>query len=141
MRHLKSEDLTPLLELTRVRERAAVLKLGQAAAIQNKARQEVEELKSRNPISNSPDHAAVLEKWLVWRDQELRLRQNRLAKYSALYAETSKVCGRVIAEHVVVETLKDQAEEKQKSERETRHLEALNLLSHLLAHDVGDKNI
>jgi hypothetical protein len=141
VRRLNVEDLAPLIELTRVRERDAAFKLNQAAALQNEASQRVEELRNNNPKVSSVDQALVLEKWMVWRDQELRQRQMRLAKCRANYAATAKVCGRVIAEHVVVESLRDQADERQKNEREARDLEALNVLSHLLTHDIGDQDI
>jgi hypothetical protein len=141
VRRLNVEDLAPLIELTRVRERDAAFKLNQAAALQNEASQRVEELRNNNPKVSSVDQALVLEKWMVWRDQELRQRQMRLAKCRANYAATAMVCGRVIAEHVVVESLRDQADERQKNEREARDLEALNVLSHLLTHDIGDQDI
>ena len=141
MRLPKSKDLQPLLKLTRVREKAAMAELGEVAAKRNKAAERVAALKSQRPAAESPEQAAVLEKWMIWRDQELRARQGYLAKCTAEYLVTAKTCGRIIAEHVVVEGLTEQAEQRARSEKEARRLEALNLLSHLLSHDVGDQDV
>lgn len=141
MRLPKPQDLQPLLKLTRVREQAAMAELGKVAARRNAAAERVAELKGRKPRADTPDEAAILEKWLIWRDQEMRARQGHLAKCTAEYAVTAKTCGRLIAEHVVVENLTDQAEHKARTEKESRRLEALNLLSHLLAHNVGDQDV
>lgn len=138
MRNLRVEDFAQLLELTSVRERAAAFSLSQAAATQREAKKRVDELRYNIPTIEAPDEGVVLEKWLVWRDQELRKRQSHLAKCRADYAETAKICGRVIAENAVVKTLREEARESQKRESEARHMEALNLLSHLLPHNVGD---
>ena len=91
--------------------------------------------------ANTPEEQSVLAKWRYWQKAELGKRQQHLARCSAEYVTTARRCGRVIAEHVVVESLSDQAECKAKSQAEARRLEALNQLSHLLAHDVGDQDI
>lgn len=141
MRMPKSKELQPLLKLTRVREKAAMAELGRVAALRNAAAARVAELKDIRPDLPEGLDAAVLEKWLVWRNQELQVRQGHLAKCAAEYNVTAKSCGRLIAEHVVVENLTDQAKARARSEAETRRLETLNLLSHLLAHDVGDQDV
>ena len=82
----KPEDLQPLLQLTKVREQAAMAELGRVAAARNAAADRVAELKAQAPQAQGISDAAVLAKWLLWRDQELHIRQGELARCMADYA-------------------------------------------------------
>lgn len=135
------KQLEPLVKLTRTRERAAMAELGRVATKRNAAVEHVAELQARRPEAQTLEDAAILEKWQIWREGELRTRQGHLAKCTADFAVAAKTCGRIIAEHVVVKNLSNQAEADVRRERETRRLETLNLLSHLLSNDVGDKDV
>ncbi|MCV6591663.1 MAG: hypothetical protein OIF48_01830 [Silicimonas sp.] len=133
--------LAPLVKLTQAREKAALAELGQAAAKRDAAAARVAELMVAPPAPQDADEAAALDRWLIWRAQELQRRQGLLAKARAEYDIVRQRSGRVIAEHGVVETLADQAKDHARKTREAKRLEALGLMSNLLADDIGNQDI
>lgn len=135
------ERLAPLVKLTQAREKAALAELGEAAALRDAAAARVAALMTDPPVPQNAEEAAALDRWLIWRGQELQRRQGQLAKARAEYDIVRRRSGRVIAEHGVVENLADQAREDARKQRETKQHEALGLLSYLLADDIGNQDI
>ena len=141
MRVPGKNDLQMLTKLSRVREKAALAELSAATARRNAALARVDALKNMTLEVVETSEPAVLQKWLLWRDQELVRRQGQLARLAAEHLETSQRCGRVIAENAVVEDLVEIARSDAKVENQKRALYDQAISSHLLSHDVGDQDV
>lgn len=141
MRFPDKAEMRKLTRLSQMRERAALAELAAATARRNLAAARVTELQGQADAAAHSGEPAVFQKWLLWRDQELRRRLVHLARLSAELAETSSRCGRVIAENAVVESLADLAKAEAQDKAEKRDLYDLAMSSHLLANDVGDQDV
>ena len=134
-------ELKRLTQLSQVRERAALSELAEVTARKDAAALRVRDLREQSREAAKSPEAAVYQKWLVWRDQELTRRVAHLARLSAEHAETSRRCGRVIAENAVVETLADLSATEARDEADKQSLYEQAMSSHLLANDVGDQDV
>ena len=141
MRLPSKPEIGKLASLSRARERLAMVELAAVTARRNAAAARVRELRDRSDWAAGTQEAAVYQKWLLWRDQEIAKRLQQLAVISAEYAEASRRCGRVIAENAVVETLADQVAQDASEAAVKADLYDLAITSHLLPNDVGDQNI
>ncbi len=117
MRTPEPFEMRRLGKLSGVREKVAMLKLAEVARRRQTASDYVNQLRANLPSSETVEEGLVLQRWLVWRDQELKRRLSALAVVSAEYAETVQRCGRIIAENAVVEDL---TEISTKAAREVR---------------------
>ncbi len=134
-------EMEKLTRLSQVRERAALVELAAASALRNAAAERIAELHRDTEKAAKTPEAAVFQKWLQWRNQELRRRLSHLARMSANHAETSSRCGRVIAENAVVESLAELAKTEAQDQAEKRSLYDLAISSHLLSNNIGDQDV
>lgn len=141
MRLPKPSEIKDLSKLSSVREKAAMLELGEVAARRQIAIDRVNELRGDLPKTETVEYGLVLQRWLVWREQEIKRRLGALAVVSAEYAKTAQRCGRIIAECAVVEEMSEQAATDTRNKNEKRLTYDQILASHFLANDVGDQDI
>lgn len=141
MRLPKREEVEQLSKVVHARERMAIAELAVATERRQKAQDRIAELKSKSyEVETFADDGGVLQKWLVWREQELRVRQADLARATADYLATMQRCGRFIAEAKAVDELAEQAKARQSADAAKKHEEEV-LLSDLLANDIGDQDV
>ena len=141
MRLPSRQDMENLNRLSSVREQAAMLELSEVAARRQTALDRVNQLRGELPLVKEIDYGLVLQRWLVWRDQEIKRRLGALAVVSAEYAETAQRCGRIIAENAVVEKVSKLAQDDARETREKRHAYDHTSASHFLANNIRDQNI
>ncbi len=140
MRELDLKEAAQLTKLSRLREQLAQAELSEAAQLKRACEERLQSLRGRSFDASSATVAGVVEKWLVWRDQDIKVQQVELARASAHYLETAKRCGRFIAQAKVVEELAQQSVQSRAVET-AKHQSDEILRLHLLAHDVSDQNI
>ncbi len=100
-----SQKLLELAKLTRTREQVALGRLADADAERRRAAQGIAELRDTRHEVETTEQAALLARWMLWRDQELARRNAKLAVLEARLAIIKRDCGRAVAEHAVVEKL------------------------------------
>ena len=108
-----------LAKLARVRERIATAEIDAAARERQDAKDKVEALYSRRFAPENSADMAVWSRWLVWQEQELKVRQAQLARCTAAYHQTVERCGRFVAESEVAKSIVDRSlrEAKQKKSK------------------------
>lgn len=141
MRIPNPSEMSKLSRLSDVREKMAMLELSRVVARQRIATERINELRGKLPDTETVAEGLVLQRWLVWRDQELKRRLGELALIAAEYAECAKRCGRIIAENAVVEEMSALSFKEVRTKLEKRQAYETPSKSHLLAHNVCDKNI
>ncbi len=141
MRVPSKQEMKKLAILSQARERMALEELAAVSARRSAASARVRQLRAQTEAASKTDDAAVFQKWLLWRDQEIARRLVHLAAVTAEYVETSRRCGRVIAENAVVETLADQAAREAEEAKAKSGSYDLAMTSHLLSDDIGDEDI
>jgi len=115
-----ANKLLKLSKLTRAREMAALQDLAKLAFQVNDAEEKVRELRSKEFSANSPADTAVLLKWRLWKEEELKRRNLRRARLMADYASEAKRCGTAIAEHAVLNELLLKAQRSEKEQAQKR---------------------
>lgn len=141
MRLPKLSEMKDLDKLSSVRERAAMLELSEVAVRRQIALDRVHALRSDLPKTETIENGLVLQRWLIWRDQEVKKRLSALAVVSAEYAKTAQRCGRIIAESSVVEEMSKQVAIDIRDMSEKRRTYDQCSALHFLTHDVGDQDI
>jgi hypothetical protein len=110
----RSGELLKLSRLTRARELAALQHLAKLSFKVKQAEESVQELRSKSFSATSPADTAVLLKWRLWKEEELKRRNLIKARLMADYATEAKKCGRAIAEHSVLSELLMKAKKSEK---------------------------
>jgi len=127
MRIPNSQDMAKLSRLTSVREKLAMAELSEALRRMESVEQRLRSLKAKSYDDPSTTNAAVLQKWLTWRDQKILCYQSDLARATAEYLEVARRCGRFIAEAKVVEKLSEEsknAEKERYTKRQTEEIQS-----------------
>ncbi len=116
-RNLRSRDLGQLRQVTRARELAATAKLAVLASELRQLAEQMDELREKTFDVQTPEDARTLERWSLWRDEELRRLSHCQAQVAAKHRIAAEAAGRMIAENAVLDRLFKLAA---KDETETR---------------------
>lgn len=141
MRLPSRQEIENLNRLSNVRKKAAMLELSEVATRRQIALDYVNELRGELLMSEDIDNGLALQRWLVWRDQEIKRRLGALAVVSAEHAETAQRCGRIIAENAVVEEVSKLVQDDARGIREKRRAYDQTSVSHFLSNNIRDQDI
>ena len=115
-------EITKLKKLTDARELAAMAELAAIEAERKAAEIDLLALQNQNHNAKSIDELVIVEKWSLWREDEMRRRATVLAAVTAKHKIAAMRCGRLIAESSVLKEIGSQArahEAKQRQKRST----------------------
>lgn len=112
----QSDELKKLSRLTRARELAALQVLAKLSFQVKQAEEHVQALRSKSFSATSPADTAVLLKWRLWKEEELKRRNLIKARLMADYAAEARKCGTAIAEHAVLSELLVKAKKSEKKQ-------------------------
>mgnify|MGYP000722380288 CR=1 FL=1 len=115
-------EITKLKKLTDARELAAMVELTAIEAERKAAEIDLLALQNQNHNAKSIDELVIVEKWSLWREDEMRRRATVLAAVTAKHKIAAMRCGRLIAESSVLKEIGSQArahEAKQRQKRST----------------------
>lgn len=115
-------EITKLKKLTDARELAAMAELAVIEAERKAAEVDLLALQNQNHNAKSIDELVIVEKWSLWREDEMRRRATVLAAVTAKHKIAAMRCGRLIAESSVLKEIGSQArahEAKQRQKRST----------------------
>lgn len=116
----KSSELVKLKKLTDARELAAMAELAVIETERKAAEIEFLALQNKNYEASSIEELMVIEKWGVWRKDELRRRSLAVATATAKHKTAAMRCGRFVAESAVLKEIASRAWAHEAKERQKR---------------------
>lgn len=109
MRHAQRTAFEELAVLTRLKEMAALENVARASLELRTLDREIKEMGDHRPDANGTGYARFIDKWMLWRQEELRRLNLRKARLKAELIGATAVLGRARAEHDVAKNLSEKA--------------------------------
>lgn len=114
----KPGELAKLKQLTSAREMAAMAKLAGIKAEKTRAEDQIAMLRAQSHEASCVEEMEVVEKWRVWKDQELRRLLEALARIEVAYRALAAEYGRYAAEDDVMGDILARSERKRAEDRQ-----------------------
>ncbi|MDJ0637845.1 MAG: hypothetical protein QNJ20_03350 [Paracoccaceae bacterium] len=119
-RGLRSKDLLSLRQVTEARELAAMARVSALASQLDRLTDEMEKLRNKTFEILTPEGAQAMERWSLWRGEELRRLAVRQAQVAAEHRVAAELAGRLIAENAVMDRLVKRAADSEGMTRSRR---------------------
>lgn len=119
-RRLPGEGMEDVLTLAKLKELAAMERVAVCRSVLEAQEIRIAQLRAREFSVETPDLARQLDKWMSWRQQELRALYTEAAKLKAELLEAAAVLGRARTEHEVARKVAQKTRLQQKRVLEQR---------------------